>query len=145
MNDWPMPDGLARPVIQIGICIAFCGAVFNELTGYLFAVLSRFSALDFWSIASLCILLIGLLVAFLGGVIWALTEDRLISLLVWGLSIAIGAIVMVEVLDVSLKSRTVILLPVFYAVEATSAFILIIAAVRCVWARLITGHVRHVP
>jgi hypothetical protein len=133
-----MTDGLARRVVQIGLCIAFCGAVFNQLTGYFEAVLSKFSAVTFWSIASLCILLIGLLVAFLGGVIWALTENRLISLLLWGLSVALAGFLIAEVFDVRLLSRTVILLSFFYAAEATSAFILVIAAVRFVWGRLVT-------
>lgn len=137
MTDWPMPDGFARRMIQVGICIATFGAIFNVLTVYFLRVLSKLPAVDFWSIASLCIVLFGLLVAFLGGVIWALTENRLVSLLLWGLSVAIAAFVIVEVFDVRLLSRSVILLPFFYAAEATSAFILVIAAVRFLWGRLV--------
>jgi hypothetical protein len=125
-----MPDSLGRRVVRIGICIAAFGVVFNLLLGALDNILSKLSLFDNLSIATLCLELVGLLVAFVGSVIWACTEDRLISLLTWGLSVAIGAFVIVELFDASIMRPTAILLPVFYAAELASGFILIIAALR---------------
>jgi|ERR1700693_1311890 len=136
MTDWPMPDRFVKRVIQTGVFIAVLGAVSNRFAGYFFGDVFNFS--DYWSTATVCVLLIGLLIAFFGGVIWALTADRLSSLVSWGVVIATVAFVMVEALDVRLLSSTVILLPFFYAAEATAAFILIIAVVRFAWNRLAT-------
>ena len=125
-----MLDSLGKRVIRFGLCIAAFGMITNLLGGPLYSLLSKFSLFDIWSILSLCVELLGLLVAFVGGLIWACTEDRLTSLLTWGLSVAIGAAVVVELLSVTIMSPKAILLPVFYAAELTSAFILSIAALR---------------
>ena len=127
-----------RRVLLVGICIAAFGLVSNVLIGPFYRILIRFSLFDFWSIASLCILILGLFVAFLGGVIWACTADKLASLVSWGIAVAICAFVMVEVLGVGLLRPTAILLPVFYAAELTAAFVLMIAIVRFLWGRLMT-------
>ena len=125
-----MLDSLGKRVIRFGVCIAVFGMIANLLGGSLYRLLSKFSLFDVWSIASLCIDLLGLLVAFVGGLIWACTEGRLTSLLTWGLSVAIGAAAVVELLSVTILSPRAILLPAFYAAELTSAFILLIAALR---------------
>jgi hypothetical protein len=127
-----------RRVLLVGVCIAACGLISNVLIGLFYRILIRFSLFDFWSIASLCILILGLFVAFLGGVIWACTADKLMSLVSWGIAVAICAFVIVEVLGVGLLRPTAILLPVFYAAELTAAFVLMIAIVRFLWGRLMT-------
>jgi hypothetical protein len=71
-------------------------------------------------------------------VIWACTADKLMSLVSWGIAVAICAFVIVEVLGVGLLRPTAILLPVFYAAELTAAFVLMIAIVRFLWGRLMT-------
>jgi hypothetical protein len=128
-----MLDSLGKRVIWIGVCIAAFGMAANQLIGPLFRLLSKFSLFNIWSITSLCIVLLGLLVAFVGGLVWACTEDRLISLLTWGLSVAIGAAAMMELsalLNAPTTSPWGFLLPFFLAAELTSAFILLIAALR---------------
>ena len=125
-----MLDSLGKRVIRFGIYIAAFGMVANLLIGLLYRLLSKFSLFDIWSISSLCVELFGLLVAFVGGLIWACTEDRLASLLTWGLLIAIGAAAVVELLNVTILSPRAILLPVFYAAELSTAFISLIAALR---------------
>jgi hypothetical protein len=79
-----MLDSVGKRVIRSGVCIAACGIVANLLIGPLYRLLSKFSLFDIWSISSLCVELLGLLVAFVGGLIWACAEDRLASLLTWG-------------------------------------------------------------
>jgi hypothetical protein len=125
-----MLDSLAKRVIWFGVCIAAFGMAANLLIGPLYGLLSKYSVFDIWVTASLCVDLLGLLVAFVGGLIWACTEDRLISLVAWGLSVAIGAAAVVELFNATLLSPRAILLPAFYAAELTSAFILLVAALR---------------
>ena len=128
-----MLDSLGKRAIRFGVCIAVFGMIANLLGGPLYRLLSKFSLFDIWSVTSVCIELLGLLVAFVGGLIWACTEERLTSLLSWGLSVAVGAAAMMgllELLNVPITSPWAILLPVFYAAALTSAFILLIAALR---------------
>ena len=125
-----MPDSLGKRLIWVGVCIAAFGMAANLLVGPLYGLLSKFSLFDIWSVTSLCVDLLGLLVAFVGSLIWACTEDRLTALVTWGLSVAVGAMAVVELLNVTLLSPRAILLPAFYAAELTSAFILLIAALR---------------
>jgi hypothetical protein len=130
MTAWPKPDGFVKRVINIGVFIAVLGAMCNRFVGYLSGDLSDFAASGYWSIATLCTVLVGLLITFYGGVIWALSVDRLNSLVLWGIVIATVAFVMLEAFDVRLLSSTAIFLLFFYAAEVTAAFILIIAAIR---------------
>jgi hypothetical protein len=125
-----------RRVLLVGICIAALGMVSNILLNPLNRILMKSSLFDIWSIASLCILLLGLFVAFLGGVIWACTCEKKLSAVSWSLAVGLCAFVIGEVSGADLLRPTAILLPVLWAAELTAAFVLVIATVRFAWSRL---------
>lgn len=125
-------------ILVIGICIAALGMVSNVLLLLrpLTRILMKSSLFDIWSVASLCILVLGLFVAFLGGVIFACTSEKPASVVAWGVAVALCAFLIVEGLDIDFRRPAAILLPVCWAAEFTGAFVLVIAAVRLAWRRV---------
>lgn len=120
---------LARRLIFGGTGISVSGIILSLLYTPVLKASRSFRVADDNAILSLAMTLFGLLMAMVGGVLWACVAP-FSYLLPWGVSIGVAALLLVKLLDVNLLGSTAILIPAFYVTEFTSIVILLIAAVR---------------
>jgi len=120
---------LARKLILLGVVISVLGIVLN-LGGVPILIHIRNPGPELiYAMVSIAITLIGLLTGLIGSLIWAQAVP-LRYLLPWALPVGVPAFAVVKLLDVSIQGSLAIFVPVFYAVELSSALIVLIALTR---------------
>jgi hypothetical protein len=118
-----------KRVILAGIVVAALGTFSNLLGIQALKLVHSVDAFQVYADVTLIVQLVGLFVVLVGGIMFACSAP-MNRVAWWGLSVAIIAVAVVQILDVSLMHKTAILVPVFYGAELTATSMLLISGLR---------------